>query len=104
MRLKNLSNHSVWSIYLIRCGDRSLYTGVTNNVAKRFAVHKSGGSQAAKYTRTRHPLKLVFTAEIGTKSAAYSAEYHVKKLTKSQKESLVAGTISLADFSLFKSR
>ena len=98
----NLSNRSVWSIYIIRCGDRSLYTGVTNNVAKRFAVHQSGGSQAAKYTRTRHPLKLVFTAEIGTKSAAYSAEYHVKKLTKSKKEGLVAGSISLADLSFMQ--
>ena len=97
-----MNNHSVWSIYIIRCGDRSLYTGVTNNVAKRFAVHQSGSSQAAKYTRTRHPLKLVFTAEIGTKSAAYSAEYHVKKLHKRQKESLVAGTISLADLSFMQ--
>ncbi|MEL6927106.1 MAG: GIY-YIG nuclease family protein [Cyanobacteria bacterium J06600_6] len=90
---------SIWSIYMIRCGDRSLYTGVSNDVAKRFAVHQSGSSQAAKYTRTRHPLKLVFIAEIGTKSAAYSAEYHVKKLSKSQKESLVAGRISLNELS-----
>ena len=93
---------SIWSIYMIRCGDRSLYTGVTNDVARRFAVHQSGSSQAAKYTRTRHPLKLVFTAEIGTKSAAYSAEYHVKKLHKKTKESLVAGRISLADLSFMQ--
>jgi len=93
---------STWSIYMIRCGDRSLYTGVSNDVAKRFAVHQSGGSQAAKYTRTRHPLKLVFSAEIGTKSAAYSAEYHLKKLHKRTKESLVAGRISLADLSFMQ--
>ena len=85
----------MWSIYMIRCGDRSLYTGISNDVAKRFAVHQSGSSQASKYTRTRHPLKLVFTAEIGDKSAASKAEYHLKKLPKKTKERLVAGTTSL---------
>ena len=90
----------MWSIYMIRCGDRSLYTGISNNVHKRFAVHQSGGSQAAKYTRTRHPLRLVFTAEIGSKSAASRAEYYVKQLPKRTKERLVAGTISLFDLDL----
>ena len=90
----------MWSIYIIRCGDNSLYTGISNNVARRFAVHQSGNSQAAKYTRTRHPLQLVFTEEIGTKSAASRIEYYLKKLTKKQKERLVAGTISLSDLNL----
>ncbi len=90
----------MWSIYLIRCGDRSLYTGISNQVAKRFAVNQSGNSQAAKYTKTRHPLKLVFTAEIGTRSAASRAEYYVKRLPKSTKELLVAGTLSLSDLGL----
>ena len=90
----------MWSIYMIRCGDRSLYTGISNDVAKRFAVHQSGSSQASKYTRTRHPLKLVFTAEIGDRSAASKAEYKIKKLTKKTKERLVAGTTSLLDLGL----
>lgn len=85
---------------MIRCGDRSLYTGISNNVPQRFAVHQSGGSQAAKYTRTRHPLDLVFTAEIGSKSAASRAEYYVKQLPKKTKESLVAGTTSLVALGL----
>lgn len=92
----------MWSIYIIRCGDRSLYTGISNNVAKRFAVHQSGSSQAAKYTRNRHPLCLVFSAEVGTKSAASRMEYYVKQLPKRTKESLVAGTISLSDLGLIK--
>ncbi len=92
----------MWSIYMIRCGDRSLYTGISNNVAKRFAVHQSGGSKAAKYTRTRHPLSLVFTAEIGTKSAASQMEYYVKQLPKRTKENLVAGTTSLSDLGLIE--
>ena len=86
---------NTWSIYIIRCGDRSLYTGISNDVAKRFAVHQSGKYPAAKYTRTRHPLELVFSAEIGTRSAASIAEYRVKQLPKRTKERLVAGTTSL---------
>lgn len=80
---------------MIRCGDNSLYTGISNDVTKRFIIHQSGNSKAAKYTRNRHPLKLVFSAEIGTKSAASQIEYYVKRLSKDTKESLVAGTVSL---------
>ena len=87
---------------MIRCSDRSLYTGISNDVTKRFAVHQAGGSKAAKYTRTRHPLKLVFTAEIGSRSAASIAEYQVKQLPKQVKESLVAGTTSLDDLSFMQ--
>ena len=99
-KILNPENKAIWSIYLIRCGDRSLYTGVSNDVSKRFAVHQSGGTQAAKYTRTRHPLQLVFTAEIGTKSAAYRAEHYVKRLSKRAKERLVAGNTSLSELGI----
>ena len=87
----------MWSVYIIRCADNSLYTGISNNVAKRFAIHQSGGSQAAKYTRYRHPLKLVFSQEIGTKSEASRAEYRIKQLPKGTKESLVRGMTSLSN-------
>lgn len=91
---------SLWSVYIIRCGDRSLYTGISNNVAKRFAVQQSGNNQSAKYTRTRHPLQLVFTVEIGTKSAASRAEYYIKKLPKKTKELLVTGITSLTELGI----
>ena len=91
---------SIWSVYIIRCGDRTLYTGISNDVAKRFAVHQSGNAQAAKYTRHRHPLELVFTAEIGTRSAASRAEYQIKQLPKRSKELLVAGITSLAELGI----
>ena len=93
----------MWSIYIIRCGDNSLYTGISNNVAKRFAVHQSGNNQSAKYTRTRHPLQLVFTAEIGTKSAASRAEYYTKKLPKKTKELLVMRITSLSELGIVSS-
>lgn len=91
-----------WSVYIIRCGDNSFYTGISNDVPKRFEVHQSGSIKAAKYTRTRHPLQLVFTAEIGDRSAAYSAEYRLKKLSKRSKELLVAGEISLSDLGIIE--
>lgn len=80
---------------MIRCGDNSLYTGISNNVLKRFEIHQSGSNKAAKYTRNRHPLHLVFSAEIGDKSAASRAEYRLKQLSKKNKELLVAGKTSL---------
>lgn len=90
----------MWSVYLIRCSDRSLYTGISNDVAKRFAVHQSGSSQSSKYTRHRRPLQLVFTEEIGTKSAASRAEYEIKQLPKRTKELLVAGMTSLSELGI----
>ncbi len=90
----------MWSVYIIRCGDRSLYTGISNDVPKRFAVHQSGNAQSAKYTRHRHPLQLVFTAEIGTKSAASRAEYYIKQLPKRTKELLVSGMTSLSELGI----
>jgi len=90
----------MWSVYMIRCGDNSLYTGISNNVAKRFAIHQSGNAKSAKYTRHRHPLQLVFSAEIGTKSLASRVEYRIKQLSKNNKENLVKGTKTLADFGL----
>ena len=81
---------------MIRCGDNSLYTGISNDVAKRFAIHQSGNAHSSKYTRTRHPLKLVFVEEIGSKSAASRVEYRVKQLPKKTKELLVANITSLS--------
>ncbi len=94
----------MWSVYIIRCGDRSLYTGISNDVPQRFAVHQSGNAQSAKYTRHRHPLQLVFTAEIGTKSAASRAEYYIKQLPKRTKELLVSGMTSLSELGIVSSK
>lgn len=89
---------------MIRCSDNSLYTGISNNVSKRFEIHQSGSSKAAKYTRNRHPLQLVFSAEIGDKSAASRVEYQIKKLSKRNKELLVTGKISLSNLGIIKTK
>lgn len=92
----------MWSVYIIRCGDNSLYTGISNDVPKRFEVHLSGSTKAAKYTRNRHPLQLVFSAEVGDKSAASVAEYGIKKLSKRNKELLVKGQTSLSELGIIE--
>ncbi|NJL51279.1 MAG: GIY-YIG nuclease family protein [Hydrococcus sp. SU_1_0] len=92
----------MWSVYMIRCSDNSLYTGISNDVPKRFKVHQSGSVKAAKYTRNRHPLQLVFSAEIGDKSAASRAEYCLKRLSKRSKELLVTGKTSLSSLGIIE--
>ncbi|MDO4617789.1 MAG: GIY-YIG nuclease family protein [Lachnospiraceae bacterium] len=74
--------------YMVRCSDGSLYTGWTTDLKKRINVHNSG--RGAKYTRCRLPVKLVYYEEFSTKHEAMSREVHMKQLTKSQKEELVA--------------
>lgn len=78
---------ATWSVYLIRCHDGSLYTGITTDVARRFAEHESG--KGAKYLRGRTPLILAWRQEIGSRSEALIAEVAIKKLPKAEKEALV---------------
>ena len=80
-----------WHLYLIRCGDGTLYTGIATDVARRFEEHAAG--RGAKYLRGRGPLALVFEAKIGDRSHALRAEHRVKGLKKEQKEALVRGDL-----------
>lgn len=81
---------SDWHIYLIRCRDGSLYTGITTDVARRFAEHQASNGAGAKYLRGRGPLKLVFRKKLGGRSLALGVEARVKKLPKTKKEALVS--------------
>ena len=87
----------MWHIYMIRCADDSLYTGVATNVVRRFEEHNSGGPKAAKYVRGRGPLKLVYSKAIGTRSEALREELRIKRLTKAQKERLLMSALSEFD-------
>ncbi len=78
-----------WHLYLARCHDGSLYTGITTNVARRFAEHQESGSTGAKYLRGRGPLTLVFQKKLGSRSLALGVESKVKKLSKARKEELI---------------
>lgn len=79
-----------WSVYILRCKDLSLYTGVAKDVAKRFAEHQSQGPKCAKYLKGRGPLILVYCEMVGDKSQALKREYALKQLSKTAKETLVA--------------
>ena len=76
-----------WKLYILRCGDGSLYTGITTDVEKRLEVHRSG--KGAKYTRGRGPLEVVYREECGDHSTALKRELEIKKLTHEEKEKLI---------------
>jgi putative endonuclease len=86
-----------WFVYVLRCGDGSLYTGITTDVTRRLTEHASGGPKAAKYLRGRGPLQLAFSAPVDGKSAALSMERWIKAQSKSRKEELVAGRLRWPD-------
>jgi len=76
---------TTWSVYLLRCADGSLYTGIATDVSRRLAEH-ADGEKGAKYLRGRGPLELVFHQEIGDRSLATKIEHRVKRLPKVYKE------------------
>ncbi len=75
-------------VYILKCADGTLYTGTTNNVEKRVEAHNTGKT-AAKYTRARRPVKLVYSEEVKTKSAALKREWEIKKMERIAKMELV---------------
>ena len=76
-----------WSLYVLRCSDDSLYTGVTTDVARRLFRHAKG--KAAKYTRSRLPVRLERSWPVGSRSEALKLEHRVKKLSRQRKERLL---------------
>ena len=74
---------SQWYLYVLRCGDGTLYTGITTDVERRFAAHQSG--KGAKYTRGRGPLELLHQEGCGDHAQALKREYAFKRLSREQK-------------------
>jgi len=85
-----------YSLYIIRCGDDSLYTGIAVDVEKRLQEHRSR-SNGAKYLRGRGPLQVVYQREVGDRATATRLEYRVKRLDRSGKEALLGGRLALDD-------
>ncbi len=77
-----------WVVYLVRCSDKSLYCGVTNDMDSRLDAHNAGNG--AKYTRSRRPVELVGTSREMTKSEAYKLEYRIKRVPPHKKLALLA--------------
>ena len=78
---------TMWYLYILRCKDDTLYTGITTDVEKRLEAHRSG--KGAKYTRGRAPLELVYRETCGTHSVALKRELEIKKLSRQEKQLLI---------------
>ena len=78
----------IWHVYMVHCSDGTLYTGITNDLEKRIEAHNSG-KDGARYTRSRRPVKLVYSEQVESKSAAARLEYQIKGLPRSKKKRLV---------------
>ncbi len=75
------------TVYLLRCADGTLYCGWTNDLPARVAAHNSG--RGAKYTRSRLPVRLVYWEEYADRHEALSREWHIKRMTREEKEALI---------------
>lgn len=75
-----------WVVYILECTDKSLYTGITNNLDSRIAAHESG--KGAKYTKGRGPFALLYREECGTRSLALKREISIKALSREEKLTL----------------
>lgn len=78
-----------WTVYILRCGDGTLYTGCTNDLPRRLEAHRSG--RGAKYTRSRPPVELVYREAAADKSAALRREIAIKRLDRRGKLALIEG-------------
>jgi putative hydrolases of HD superfamily len=84
-----------WFLYLVRCRDGSLYTGITTDLERRLAEHRDPAGKGAKYFRGRLPITLEFSGPVGTRSRATRLENRVQRLSRLDKERLLAGTLTL---------
>lgn len=77
-----------WSVYMVRCADGSLYTGISTDVERRVEEHNTS-PKSAKYTRSRRPVVLVYTQICSTHIEALRTERSIKKLSRPQKEKII---------------
>ncbi len=76
-------------VYILRCADGSLYTGITTDVARRLREHNGELPRGAKATRAKRPVELVYTETFSSRSSASRREYAIKKLTRARKDALI---------------
>ncbi len=81
------SSDNTWFVYILRCDDGSLYTGITNDLSRRCEQHNAG--TASRYTRSRLPVVLVYQEAQGSQSVALKRELEIKALSRLEKEALI---------------
>lgn len=79
---------TAWCVYILECNDKTLYTGITNNLEKRIEQHNHG-QEAAKYTRARRPVKCVYQEVQENRSKATKREMAIKQLSRTEKIELI---------------
>jgi putative endonuclease len=89
-----------WYVYIVRCRDGSLYTGIAMDVERRLAEHQAG--KGAKYLRGRGPLRVVFEKQVGSRGQALKIEHKLKSLSRNEKEELINDSDNAAFKSLFQ--
>jgi len=77
----------MWTVYIVRCADRSLYTGIAKNVEERISLHNTG--RGAKYTRSRLPVELVYSESVENRATALRREFVIKRLEREGKKKLI---------------
>lgn len=84
----------MYTLYILRCSDKTLYTGITVDLKRRVSEHNSF-KRGSKYTRSRRPVQLVYSKRFRTKSKALAMEYHIKQLSRKEKLALIgkSGTV-----------
>ena len=83
-------NDEIWSLYLVRCADNTLYCGIAKgSIERRVAMHNAG--RGAQYTKFRTPVKLVYSEICGEQGTALRREFHVKRMSRERKEDLIRG-------------
>jgi len=78
----------MWQVYILRCADQTLYTGISNDLESRITAHNAG--TGAKYTKHRRPVTLVYAEEAIDRSQASKREYIIKQLSRRQKSRLIS--------------
>ena len=93
---ENISSplNSTWFVYLLRCADNTLYTGITTDLNRRLDEHngKTSTNKGARYTRSRRPVCLVYSETLANRASASQREYAIKKLSRCAKEQLISST------------
>ena len=84
----------MYYVYILRCDDNSLYTGITNDIKKRMREHFGHSDKKAKYTKSHKPSSIAALWKCGNKSDALKIEYRLKELTKKEKENLIENNIA----------
>ena len=85
-----MATNKPWTVYILRCSDGTLYTGITDDLPKRLKAHREG--KGAKYTRGRSPLELAYQEQCEDKSQALRREIEIKRFSRQEKLALIAKT------------